>query len=175
MTDQQVLEAEFRGFFYGEGTIDIRRYVRKGRWESFTVVLTLCQRVDNAAALDWLVKHFGGTVGNYTLQNTHGRKGGWRSVWQLAERARVKVALGILLEGSLPATKRGEAEVALQFLDTIKAVGHFGGMRGASGGPRSRTYSTAEREQRAQLYARFRAVRDGNRAYSRNYQPEAVA
>jgi hypothetical protein len=163
MTDheRQLAEAEFRGFFFGEGCIILVKYKNKKQpdWDRYWVRLLLSQRVDNMAALQWLADTFGGRVLGFRQDKRAGR---WHAQWQLAAKKEVRYLLTVLLAGSLPSVMRQKAEVALQMIDTIKPAGAVG--MGRPG------YTVEERQLRASLHARFYALSSARKQEAADYQ-----
>lgn len=163
MTDRAVIEGELRGFLFGEGCVQINRQKRpKEHLYTYAVRITVSQRVDNIETLYWLRTHFGGRViGLKKCPVRVSKPGAWTAAWQLAGRAQVECVLRILLAGTMPSTKRREAELALDFLASIK--------RRIPGVGNKLCYTQKEREQRARIYGEFRTLRAANRTQAVNY------
>lgn len=104
--------AEFRGFFFGEGHVDLSR---SARGASLLPRLRITLRDDDAAILYWCRDLFGGNLS---------RRVSVRSLcWQLTGVDAVGRALGVLEAGRIPSKKRPEVAMLREALSLIPPRG----------------------------------------------------
>jgi hypothetical protein len=93
--------AEIRGFFYGEGHLDLTRQGSTTKTVSPRARVSL--RDDDRAVVEWLQFWLGGSI-SYSCP----RLGERAACWQLTGRENVSRLLDVLESGSLPSKKRQE-------------------------------------------------------------------
>lgn len=136
-----VWAAEFRGFFLGEGSLQIQQYQRskyhsKSRGKVYDVefhglrpVANITQRQDNRAALEAIAARLGGHVtnGNRYLMVSGGNGKTYQSqprvVWTIVNKPGVQRVLDLLKGGFLPHTKLREIELMERYLTVAPAAG----------------------------------------------------
>jgi hypothetical protein len=152
MIDQALLteqEREFCGLFAGEGCIHLVRQKRRDiRWYSFSVRLSVAQRMDNLGLLLWLRDNFGGRI----VGRRHDKRGTWSATWQLATKADVVRMLLVLLQSSIPSTKHAQARLALEFMETTHPPGRCGWGH-------TDAYTEQERSARISMYEQMKAMK----------------
>lgn len=95
--------AEIRGFFFGEGHLDL---VKSGRGKSFTPRARVSVRDDDVIVLEWIRSRLGGSL--YHREATRS----W--CWQLSGSEALTVLLNILSAGYLPSKKREEVGLMME-------------------------------------------------------------
>lgn len=102
--------AEFRGFFFGEGHLDIVRQGKGGH--NLYPRARIALREDDVEVLRWCVSLFGGCL-TYRAATLS-----W--CWQLTGRERVAELVAVLSGGVMPAKKRREVEIVAEALSLIR-------------------------------------------------------
>lgn len=107
------------GFFDGEGTVMIthRKASRSGFSDNHQVWIGCAQRIDHRDVLDDIQATFGGAV---RVLNRNKLNPKWSDIgqWELISRKDQRRFLNAMLP--LLRVKRGQAQVALAFLDTVE-------------------------------------------------------
>lgn len=113
-------EAEFRGFFWGEGCISVIPY-KRGDLLLLRPQLGISQRDDDAAVLHDIRDHLGGHIFRTLV---HPQKGKQPTIeWKVVQLQEIRNVLRVLSSGVLPARKRQQIELMNQFLATIHGLG----------------------------------------------------
>ena len=106
--------AEFRGFFMGEGCLQLSQH-RSGCWVA-SVCIDL--REDDHRALEWCCSLFGGHVSRKATPRGHHSKPQAR--WRAARRETVARIVDVLRAGHLPAKKQREVELMVRALRVLE-------------------------------------------------------
>jgi hypothetical protein len=116
MLTDEIWIAEFRGFFWGEGCLDLTPFNRKGgNFTSYTPRIRIgVNRVDTPV-LEEIQGVFGGSIFFQSRNDS--------ATWQLTGKDKVGIALGCLRGGRVQAAKSAQVEVLQRALDLIPARG----------------------------------------------------
>lgn len=111
-----VVAAEFRGFFFGEGHLDM---CSPAGGRSLVPRARIALREDDVLVLEWVRSRFGGHLS---------RRASTRSwSWELAGAAAVGRVLAVLADGYIPSKKRREVELLREAVSLIPERGrHIG-------------------------------------------------
>ena len=159
-----VWAAEFRGFFLGEGSLQIQQYQRskqhsKARGKVYDIgfrglrpVANITQRRDNRATLEAIAARLGGHVTN---GNAHKMVSGSNGktytsapmvAWRLVNKEGMQRVIALLKGGSLPHTKLAEIDVIERYLAVAPPPGY--------------KYSEAARAEAWALFEEIKRVRE---------------
>ena len=148
--------AEFRGFFWGDGSIEINRFSRKQsngkRWQGLRPRLRLAQRADGVDILLAIQQKLGGRVyqykGHKIVSGGNGRvyHSSPACYWEVTSKALSQRVLDILAGAKLPHSKRQQAAVLQEFLDARGGSGHKIGPEGYRAGLELKERLSALRE-----------------------------
>ena len=116
MLNNEVWVAEFRGFFWGEGCLDLTPFNRKGgNFTSYTPRVRIGVNAVDAPILEEIKAAFGGSI-YFQARNDSAN-------WQLTGKDRVSVVLGCLRGGLLTAAKYPQVATMQRALDLIPVRG----------------------------------------------------
>ena len=116
MTDAERWDAEFCGFFWGEGSFDLCPFRRKGQAApSYTPRARIALSARDRGVLDECMERFGGSL--YYRAATDA----W--CWQLTGKQRMTVLLDVLSRGVMGAIKRREVALMQEAVALIPARG----------------------------------------------------
>ncbi len=101
---------EFRGFFYGEGTVGIS-WGSRGRG---AIYLRITLRDDDSEALQHIRSVLGGKV-SYSTPKTDTRNSNPNCMWFITGLSTCLAILEKLSDGVIPAKKRKDIEIAIEF------------------------------------------------------------
>jgi len=135
-----VWAAEFRGFFLGEGSLQIHRThlskqygrgkVYEREFNGFRPIAAVTQRSDNRPVLDAMCIRLGGNVSNHNRFNMVSGGNGKtylnhsQAMWKVVATDDVRRILELLKGGWLPHTKLREIEIMERYLDIRPRTGH---------------------------------------------------
>ncbi len=116
--DDDLWNAEFCGFAWGEASLLVHTYNRKGK-QLFRAAFKIGLRDDDAEILYEFQRRLGGHIfGPYTYA-----KANPAMMWQVNNLEQLKRIRDILSKGVLPAKKRNEIALWGEFLDMAHARG----------------------------------------------------
>ena len=120
----EIADAEFRGFFYGEGNVDLCQQGRGPVGLAPRARITV--RADDLPLLEWARDRFGGCISHRAARGTTEAS----AQWQLTGADRIRALLDVLEGGYLPSKKRSEFALLREAVDLV-------GQRGRHADPTS--------------------------------------
>ena len=121
----ELWEAEFRGFFFGEGYIGMNKVKPRQGVNAYRAVAQINIRADDAAVLYDIQRHLGGSVHNRIRPGTPFAKYvSHPSIeWSVTNRDELRRVVAILLRGQLPSKKRHVVELFAEAIELMKSRG----------------------------------------------------
>ena len=109
--NNELWNAEFCGFFWGEGCADLQKYSRKNRGCMYRPRLRITLRSDDEPILLDIQEHLGGTVTKGHNAKNYKWKTQTSRTWCLSNKESVVCVCDILLKGCMPAKKLKQIKV----------------------------------------------------------------
>lgn len=127
-----ILVAEFRGLFWGEGCADIQRFHRPGAaFPLYRPRLRISMRSDELSMLEVIQQNFGGYINNHRSYRYPNHVTRPFASWQLSNRSQLAVVCDLLLDQThLPSRKIREVELVRDVVRSGVCPGHKLGAEG---------------------------------------------